>query len=76
MSVLKEAVKYRESSALKRNDFLQLLINIQTEEKKQMESNGCHQSVTSNGVSNGIQNGNARTTTDNPKGSESYVDLF
>nr|WCO04824.1 cytochrome P450 monooxygenase [Bemisia tabaci] len=67
MSVLKEAVKYRESSALKRNDFLQLLINIQAEEKKQMESNGCHQSVTSNGVSNGIQNGNARTTTDNPK---------
>lgn len=46
-SVLKDTVKYRESTARKRTDFLQLLIDIQTEEIKQHQSeksqrNGIH----------------------------------
>nr|XP_018896715.1 PREDICTED: probable cytochrome P450 6a14 [Bemisia tabaci] len=71
MSVLKGAVEHRKShTEQKRNDFLQLLINIQAEERKQLESNGQHngtQNGTQNGIQNGLQNGHAESVSEKSK---------
>lgn len=67
-SVLKDTVKYRESNARKRTDFLQLLIDIQTEEIKQHQSEKSQRNGIQNGAQNGIRNGHADNSAETQKG--------